>query len=288
MIEFLNLTTRLESREEVHPNELDFALETRARMHQSSAPYSPVYPTVGRLFPGTFYLNGIDSKWTRTYSRVPLDAKMTPPGSVLAPPLVLRLAKQEEVSTPVTGKLQLITAAVEGNKKKVVEAKNRIACVITGVSAGLPNGTGPVFHPDNLTRLVNGHQCIQAISGSAKAALLDKNVVQNVRLPDKSIKKVPVDTEAKIIKLAAQLGTIDLTLSYGVPPGLAETMDIAAQVAVAAGMEALKSAGLVSGKSNDPNEWKLPEKYRDSTGVVYASSFPAMDAVSLLSEYFKF
>jgi hypothetical protein len=115
---------------------------------------------------------------------------------------------------------------------------------------------------------------------SAKAALLDKNVIQNIRMPDKTIKKVPVDTEAKIIKLAAQLGSIDLSAAYGVPPGLAETMDIAAQVAVAAGMEALKSAGLVSGKSNDASEWKLPEKYRDSTGVVYASSFPAMDAVS--------
>lgn len=114
--------------------------------------------------------------------------------------------------------------------------------------------------------------------------------MQNVRLPDKTIKKVPVDTEAQIIKLAALLGNVDLSVSYGVPPGLAETMDIAAQVAVAAGMEALKSAGLVSGRSNDPNEWLLPEKYRDSTGVVYASSFPAMDAVSLvdvLSMFFK-
>ena len=82
----------------------------------------------------------------------------------------------------------------------------------------------------------------------------------------------------RVIKVAAQLGTVDLSDSYGVPAGLAETMDIAAQVAVAAGLEALKSAGLVSGKSNDPAEWKLPEQYRDSTGVVYASSFPAMDA----------
>ena len=55
-------------------------------------------------------------------------------------------------------------------------------------------------------------------------------------------------------------------------------MDVAAQVAVAAGMEALKNAGLVSGKSSDPKEWMLPEEYRDTTGVVYASSFPAMDA----------
>ena len=88
------------------------------------------------------------------------------------------------------------------------------------------------------------------------------------------------------MKLAAQLGYLDLSASYGVPAGLAETMDVAAQVAVAAGMEALKSAGLVSGNTNDPNEWLLPEQYRDSTGVVYASSFPAMDAA--VGEVMKF
>jgi hypothetical protein len=165
MVECINLTGRLDAREQVDPSELDLALETRARMHNSVAPYSPVYPTVGRLFPGTFYLNSIDSNWRRTYSRVPLDAKMLPSGSKLAPPLVLRLAKEEEVSIPVTGKLQLLSAAVDGNSKMIIEAKNRIACVITGVSAGLPSGDGPVFQPDNLNRLVNGHQCIQAISG---------------------------------------------------------------------------------------------------------------------------
>ena len=63
-------------------------------------------------------------------------------------------------------------------------------------------------------------------------------------------------------------------------------MDIAAQVAVAAGMEALKSAGLVSGKSSDPKDWMLPEKFKDTTGVVYASSFPAMDAA--IGEVMKF
>ena len=113
---------------------------------------------------------------------------------------------------------------------------------------------------------------------SAKAALLDKNVVQIKRLPGGTVKRIPVDKVSLIIKVAAQLGDIDLTAAYGVPAGLAETMDVAAQVAVAAGMEALKNAGLVGGRSNDPSEWKLPEKYRDSTGIVYASSFPAMDA----------
>lgn len=49
-------------------------------------------------------------------------------------------------------------------------------------------------------------------------------------------------------------------------------------VAVAAGFEALKAAGLVSGRTNDPAEWILPEEFQERTGIVYASSFPAMDA----------
>ena len=55
-------------------------------------------------------------------------------------------------------------------------------------------------------------------------------------------------------------------------------MDVAAQVAVAAGLEALKDAGLVKGRSSDRKEWILDECNKDSTGVIYASSFPAMDA----------
>jgi len=173
--------------------------------------------------------------------------------------------------------LSVLTSEAEGNDKHT-EAKRRVACVITGIAAGLPGGDGPVFRPDNLTRLVRGHQCIGEISGSTKQALIDKNVVQITKLPDGTHKRHRVETEDDIISLAAQLGTIDLAASYGIPKGLAETMDIAAQVAVAAGLEALKNAGLVKGTSNKLEDWQLPEKYRDTTGVVYASSFPAMDA----------
>jgi len=272
MVLAMNLTDRLASREEVHPNELDHALETRARMHRAGAPYSPVYPTIGRLFPGTYYLNGISSKWTRTYSRVPLGTKMETHGSLLAPPIVLRLAAQDAVSTPVTGKLQVLNSSDEAER-----AVRRIACVITGTAAGLP-GMEKIFNKDNLDKLIEGKQCITQLSESSRMAMVDKKVVQVKKNPDGTIKKTPVDSEASAIKLAAQLGSIDLNASYGVPKGLAETMDVAAQVAVAAGMEALRSAGLVSGKSADAEEWKIPERYRDTTGVVYASSFPAMDA----------
>ena len=289
MAETMLLTERLAKREEVHPGELDHALETRARMHRAGAPYSPVYPTIGRLFPGTYYLNGIDAQWRRTYSRVPLNAPLEVPATSkegngeksplvpLAPPIVLRLAQHDAVSHPVTGKLQVIASTEEGNADQHTEARRRVACVITGTAAGLP-GSEKVFNSNNMERLIAGEQCIRPVSEEAKAAMVEKNVVQLLKNPDKSIEKIKVDNEEAVIKLAAQLGSFCLTGSYGVPAGLAQTMDLAAQVAVAAGMEALKNAGLVSGKSSDPNEWKLPEQYCDGTGVVYASSFPAMDA----------
>jgi len=273
----MKLTERLATREEIHPSELDHALETRARMHRAGAPYSPVYPTIGRMFPGTYYLNSIDSKFRRSYSRVPMDAPLQEEGGgMLAPPIVLRMAQRDSVSHPVTGKLQVLASAQDGVDQST-EVRRRIACVITGTAAGLP-GSDTVFAKNNMERLVDGEQCIRPVSGSAKMALLEKNVVQLIKAKDGTSKRVKVDTEDKIVKLAAQLGKFDLSASYGVPPGLAQTMDVAAQVAVAAGMEALKDAGLVSGKSSDPSEWCLPEEFRDSTGVVYASSFPAMDA----------
>ena len=127
----MRLTERLNSREEVRPCELDLALETRARMHLSGAPYSPVYPTVGRLAAGTFYLTGIDSKFKRTYSRVPLDAAMDSKGSPLAPPIVLRLAKLEAISEPVTGKLHVIQSVESGCADRITESRRRVACVVT-------------------------------------------------------------------------------------------------------------------------------------------------------------
>jgi 3-oxoacyl-(acyl-carrier-protein) synthase len=198
-------------------------------------------------------------------------------GAGLAPPIVLRLSKLDSISEPVTGKLHVMSAVESGCADKITEANRRIACVITGTSAGLPGGD-QVFQNDNLDRLVQGHQCIKPISEGLRKAMLEKNVVQLVKRPDKTVERRPVDSEKEVVKLAAQLGSLSLPESYGVAKGLADTMDVAAQVAVAAGLEALKNAGLVSGKSSDPEEWMLPEQYRDSTGVVYASSFPAMDA----------
>lgn len=280
MVDALDLTRRLDSRQEIQPRELDLALDTRAKMHRLGAPYTPTYPTVGRLFPGTFYLKHISSDWTRTYERVSLNVESE---SLIGAPHG-HIQALEEASLSV--RFPSITAEQADCNSQAVSSFSNISCLITGISAGLPTGEGPVFHPDNLCRLMNGEQFIKPIKENIKTQLLEKNVIQISKSKDGVVKKVAVNTESNIIKLAAQLGSLDLKSSYGVPAGLAETMDVAAQVAVAAGFEALKAAGLVSGRSNDPNEWKLPDEYKERTGIVYASSFPAMDAA--IGEVMKF
>jgi hypothetical protein len=87
-----------------------------------------------------------------------------------------------------------------------------------------------------------------------------------------------------VIKMAAQLGAFDLT-KYGVSDAMVATMDTVVQVAIAAGLEALKDAGIVKGDAGLAS-WQLPEHMRDSTGVVYATSFPALEAA--VSEVMRF
>ena len=78
--------------------------------------------------------------------------------------------------------------------------------------------------------------------------------------------------------VAARLGHLDLLERYGIPKPLCATMGRATQVAVAAGLEALKDAGLVKGVAGKLETWKLPEELKDGTAVIYVSSFPALDA----------
>ena len=91
-------------------------------------------------------------------------------GSSLAPPVVLRWKRQEEVSTPVTGILKVLTDSIGSGTGTttgtggVVGVQRRIACVITGLSAGLPGNEGNVFHEDNLSKLVRGEQCLKPLS----------------------------------------------------------------------------------------------------------------------------
>jgi len=66
-------------------------------------------------------------------------------------------------------------------------------------------------------------------------------------------------------------------------------MDSGTRAAVAAGLEALRSAGLVSGATTNPEDWRLHPALRAGTAVIYATSFPAHEALaSEIMRYYKY
>ena len=69
------------------------------------------------------------------------------------------------------------------------------------------------------------------------------------------------------------------------PDKLVEALDTTTQLAMAAGLDALREAGIplvqtlkktTTGKYL-PDRWRLPEAMRDETGVIFASAFPGVD-----------
>ena len=69
------------------------------------------------------------------------------------------------------------------------------------------------------------------------------------------------------------------------PDKLVEALDVTTQLAMAAGLDALREAGIplvqkyrktTTGRYL-PDRWQLPEALRDETGVVFASAFPGYD-----------
>ncbi len=163
-----------------------------------------------------------------------------------------------------------------------------INVVVTGVAAALPGRDKDVFKDGrkNIYRIIQGEQLIDAIPDQVKTQMLARNVVQLKKNKDGTQNRIPI-TKENNINLCASLGHFDLT-KYGVAASIAATMDRAVQVAVAAGLEALKDAGIVSGTGEGTSGWELPASMQDSFGIVYATSFPALDAaVEEVSRYFR-
>lgn len=101
--------------------------------------------------------------------------------------------------------------------------------VVTGVACGLP-GQANVFEEDNLARLLAGQGCVEPLSATSMAALVEKNVIQVKRQPGgQPPLRIPINKPSQTIKLAARLGDLDMGI-YGVSPSIAATMDKAVKV----------------------------------------------------------
>ncbi|KAF0697073.1 Aste57867_12220 [Aphanomyces stellatus] len=249
MSECLNLAARLNTRMKRTPEEFNAHLDLRETSHGLKS-YTPVQ-SVDTLFPGTYYLVGVDDKHRRKYARKPLTDAL----AYVALPTPV-------VSVPVAVETMAVVA-----KPAIVDV------VVTGVAAGSP-GTSL-----GLAELLQGVNCIEPVSQAGKEDMVAKNIVQLKKEKTGAIRRLPVTSVDEAIQLAAPMQPVDLVADFGLPKSLVEGMDQASACAVAAGLKALQQAGLVAGTvENGWGNWRLADSMAASTGVLYAASFPALDS----------
>jgi malonyl CoA-acyl carrier protein transacylase len=164
--------------------------------------------------------------------------------------------------------------------------------VVSGMAVVLPQER-PVLPlgEDPYADLMRGQNYIQTIPVEERRGMLDRNVT---RLNKGQGTFTPLREVGEVIQLVARFGELDLPGNYGIDNGLAEAMDGTGRLAVAAGIDALRDAGIpliqryrtTSTGSRLADRWALPESLAGGTGVIMASAYPAVDC--LLDEAAKY
>ena len=147
--------------------------------------------------------------------------------------------------------------------------------VVTGVSLGLPNALYPdrsVFSPDNFSAIFRGDNFISSLSTEHKARILAQNVCQ-VYKKDGQRLKYRLQHDKEVIQVAALIRGFDLAKEYPyIPSHVVEVLDSTYALAIAAGLEALKDAGInvltekVVGGETVSVIAGLPEHMQEDTG----------------------
>jgi malonyl CoA-acyl carrier protein transacylase len=169
--------------------------------------------------------------------------------------------------------------------------------VISGTGLGLPGAEKPVMDEQNALRILRGEQFIDLIPERFRNRMLDKRITRLVKGEDGSGHFETIADPSEAIKLAARPGAFDVVEEYGLPAKLVEALDITTQLAIAAGLDALREAGIPLVQTYKkttkgtflPERWMLPEALRDETGVIFASAFPGLDRFAdELERYYTF
>jgi acyl transferase domain-containing protein/NAD(P)-dependent dehydrogenase (short-subunit alcohol dehydrogenase family)/acyl carrier protein len=157
--------------------------------------------------------------------------------------------------------------------------------VITGAALGLP-GTEHIFDDGNIGRILRGEQFIASIPAKFRQAMLDKHITRLVKSDDGDARFETLTDVADVIKLAGRGGAFDLEHEFGISSERVAALDRVTQLAIAAGIDALRDAGIplvmryktTTKGTQLPERWGLPDSLRDDTGVIFASAFPGLDS----------
>ncbi|HET9698189.1 MAG TPA: beta-ketoacyl synthase N-terminal-like domain-containing protein, partial [Terriglobales bacterium] len=174
-----------------------------------------------------------------------------------------------------------------GSQMYSPKGKNREAepVVITGASIGLP-GTEQVFDDGNIGRLLHGEQFISQVPGEFRQAMLDKHITRLVKSDEGGPVFETIHDIGEVIKLAGRAGKFDLGEEYGISTDRIPALDRATELAIAAGLDALRDAGIplvmryktTTKGTQLPERWGLADALRDDTGVIFASAFPGFNS----------
>ncbi len=159
--------------------------------------------------------------------------------------------------------------------------------VITGAALGLP-GAERVFDDANVARLLNGEQGIDVIPGHLRREMLDKHITRLVKGDNGNARFETIDGADDVIKLAGRAGAFDLHEEFDIDAERVQAFGRDTQLAIAAGIDALRDAGLplvqhyrtTTTGTQLPDRWGLPEALRDDTGVIFASAFPGLEEMT--------
>ena len=192
---------------------------------------------------------------------------------------------QSPISQP-----QVETALVANLQSPISQPYNRAqppmgSVIISGTGLGLPGAEKPLMDPDNALRILQGEQFVDLIPERFRNKMVNKRITRLVKSADGSGSFATIDDADDVIKLAGRPGSFDLVEEYGVPQKLVEALDITTQYAIAAGLDALREAGIplvqsyrkTTTGSYLPDRWRLPDSLQDETGVIFASAFPGGD-----------
>ncbi len=169
-------------------------------------------------------------------------------------------------------------------RRKKDVSKN-VPVVITGAALGLP-GTDRIFDDANIGRILQGEQFINLIPAAFRQAMLDKHITRLVKSESGEARFETLTDVADVIKLAGRGGAFNLEEEFGISSERVGALDIVTQLAIAAGIDALRDAGIplvmryktTTKGTQLPERWGLPDALRDDTGVIFASAFPGLDS----------
>ena len=157
--------------------------------------------------------------------------------------------------------------------------------MITGAALGLP-GTEQTFADDNVARILAGQNFISVLGQDTRRRMVDMRITRLVKdATSGGGSFATIDDPQDVIKLAGVHAPLDVVEQFGVDKARDEALDTTTRLAIGAGFDAMRDAGIplvMSYKTTTlgtqlPDRWGLPEALRDETGVIFASAFPGYD-----------